>query len=145
VSRARPERVLVLVDHGSREAAANKQLSRVARALGRRLGGTPVRVAHLSLARPSIAEAIRSCARGGAREVVVVPYFLSPGRHVQRDIPRLARAAAAEYGLRLRLAEPLGVHSGLIDVLAARTRRARSLAPSRSRLPTRGGVRASSS
>jgi sirohydrochlorin ferrochelatase len=60
VSRARPERVLVLVDHGSREAAANKQLSRVARALGRRLGGTPVRVAHLSLARPSIAEAIRS-------------------------------------------------------------------------------------
>jgi sirohydrochlorin ferrochelatase len=131
VSRARPERALVLVDHGSREAAANEQLARVARALARRLGGVPVRVAHLSLARPSIAEAIRTCARGGAREVVVVPYFLSPGRHVQRDIPRLARAAAAEHGVRLRLAEPLGAHAGLIDVLAARTERARPLKPAR--------------
>lgn len=127
MKRARSERALVLVDHGSREAAANKQLTRVARALAQRLGGVPVRVAHLSLARPSIAEAIRTCAKGGAREVVVVPYFLSPGRHVQRDLPRLAREAAAEHGVRLRLAEPLGVHPGLVDVLVARTERARAL------------------
>jgi hypothetical protein len=42
--------------------------------------------------------------------------------------------------LRLRLAEPLGVHQGLIDVLAARTQRARPLKPARGdRSVVRGG------
>jgi sirohydrochlorin ferrochelatase len=138
VKRTRLKRAFVLLDHGSRETAANKQLAQVARALARRLGGAPVRVAHLSLARPTLPEAIRACAKRGALEVVVVPYFLSPGRHVQRDIPRLARAAAADHGVRVRLADPLGAHAGLIDVLAARSERARLLKP------PRGGVRGTS-
>lgn len=138
--KAPSPRAVVLVDHGSREAAANAQLARVAKALGRRLGGVPVEIAHLSLARPSIEDAVRACAERGAREVVVVPYFLGPGRHATRDVPRLAGAAAAKHRLGLRLAEPLGAHPGLIDALAARTGRARSL-----RRPPRGGARAGSS
>ncbi|MEN8161173.1 MAG: CbiX/SirB N-terminal domain-containing protein [Myxococcota bacterium] len=128
---------MVLVDHGSREPAANAQLERVAGALRRRLG-IPIEIAHLSLARPAIADAIGACAERGVREVVVVPYFLAPGRHTTRDVPALARAAAATHGLRLRLAEPLGAHAGLIDALAARTRRARPITQAR-RAAARGG------
>jgi sirohydrochlorin ferrochelatase len=120
----------VLVDHGSREPAANAQLERIAGRLRRRLG-MPVEVAHLSLAPPGIADAIEACAERGVREVVVVPYFLAPGRHTTRDVPELARAAAAKHGLRLRLAEPLGGHPGLIDALAARSRRARPVTAAR--------------
>lgn len=138
MSRARPERAVLLVDHGSRERAANAQLARIAARLRRRLPDCTVHVAHLSMARPSIPEAIAACAGRGAREVVVVPYFLAPGRHATRDVPRIARTAAAEHGLRLRVAEPLGVHAGLIDVLETRTARARRVRPSR-RAGARGG------
>jgi sirohydrochlorin ferrochelatase len=127
---------VVLVDHGSRERAANAQLARVANALGRRLADTRVAVAHLSLAAPSIAEAIAACVARGASEIVVVPYFLAPGRHATRDVPRLARAAAARHpGVRIRATAPLGLHPGLIDAVCERVRGARR--------PTRGARAAS--
>lgn len=119
-------RAVVLVDHGSRERAANAQLARIATALRRRLGGLHVAIAHLSLVSPSVAEAIDGCVAGGAREIVVVPYFLAPGRHATRDVPRLARAAAAKHaGVRVRVAPALGVHPGLLDVVEERVRSAR--------------------
>jgi sirohydrochlorin ferrochelatase len=124
--RAAASRAVVLVDHGSRERAANAQLARIATALARRLGGRRVAVAHLSLVPPSIAEAIAGCVARGAREIVVVPYFLAPGRHATRDVPRLARAAAARHaGVRVRVAAALGVHRGLVDAVEQRVRSAR--------------------
>jgi len=126
------------VDHGSREPAANAQLERMARALRRRLPGIPVEIAHLSLARPGIEDAVEACAERGVREVVVVPYFLAPGRHATEDVPRIARVAARRFGLRLRVAEPLGVHAGVVDALAARAGRARITSAARRR-GARGG------
>jgi sirohydrochlorin ferrochelatase len=132
----------VLVDHGSRERAANAQLARIARALRRRLGGWRVAVAHLSLVAPDVAEAIDACVARGAREIVVVPYFLAPGRHATRDVPRLARAAAAKHaGVRVRVAAALGVHRGLLEAVCDRVRAA---APS-PRRGSRGASRAGSS
>jgi sirohydrochlorin ferrochelatase len=127
------------VDHGSREAAANRQLSAIAAALARRLPGRRVVTAHLSVAEPSLAEAIDACIAGGAREVVVMPYFLGPGRHASRDVPALARAARARHpGVRIRVAAPLGFHAGVVETALARVRAAaRPRRPGRSASRTR--------
>jgi sirohydrochlorin ferrochelatase len=123
--RTRGARTLLLVDHGSRRDEANAMLERVAEALRGRTDDA-VRVAHLEIALPDIASAIDACAGEGAREVVLVPWFLSPGRHTTRDIPEQARAAAARHpGLRVRVADPLGLDERLIDVLLARAASAR--------------------
>jgi sirohydrochlorin ferrochelatase len=115
------EPALVLVDHGSREAAANRVLEEVAERLRRRLPGRLVRVAHMELAPPSLGDAFDACVAEGSREVVVLPYFLGPGRHSADDIPRLAREAALRHpGVAVRVAEPLGVHDALVDVLLDR-------------------------
>jgi sirohydrochlorin ferrochelatase len=139
--RAASRRAVVLVDHGSREAAANRQLAAVAGALAKRLPGRRVATAHLSMARPSLPEAIDACVEAGAREIVVMPYFLGPGRHVLRDVPRLARAASARHaGVRIRIAAPLGVHAGIVATVAARVREAarpRRAPRSASRTPSR--------
>lgn len=95
-------------------------LGRVARLLRRRLPGRIVEIAHMELAPPSIDAAIAACARRGAKAVVVHPFFLAPGMHARRDVPRLARAAARAHGLRVRVTRPLGVHPALIDVILAR-------------------------
>jgi sirohydrochlorin ferrochelatase len=115
-------RAVILVDHGSREPAANAQLAAVAAALSRRLRGRRVAVAHLSLVAPSLPAAIAACVAAGAREIVVVPYFLAPGRHARRDVPALARAARARHrGVR---SAPLGVHPGIVAATAERVREA---------------------
>ena len=128
MNASRSSRAVVLVDHGSRERAANVQLARIARALRRRLRGQRVAVAHLSLVAPDIAAAVDACVARGAREIVVVPYFLAPGRHATRDVPRLARAAAARHaGVRVRVTPALGLHPGLVDAVCDRIRGASSL------------------
>ena len=48
----------------------------------------------MELAPPTIAEAFGRCVERGATLVVVAPFFLSPGRHWQEDIPALADEAA---------------------------------------------------
>lgn len=103
-------RAVVLVDHGSRVAAANRVLEAVARELEAALGpGVLVAHAHQESASPTIAEALRAVVAAGATEVTVVPFFLAPGRHATEDVPRLAAAAlAAHPGVTLRVTGPLG-------------------------------------
>jgi sirohydrochlorin ferrochelatase len=111
---------VVLIDHGSREPAANAVVEELAEALRQRLPG-PVEVAHLELAPPDLAAAVARCVGRGAREVVVVPFFLAPGRHSAKDIPALAEAAAARHpGVPVRVAPPLGAHPALVEALLDR-------------------------
>eukprot|EP01033_Poteriospumella_lacustris_P010875 gene10875-7734_t len=53
-----------------------------------------VEAAHMEMAEPSIAQAYGKCVSRGAEHVVVHPFFLSQGRHVQDDIPQLVQEAA---------------------------------------------------
>ncbi len=114
-------RAILLVDHGSRHAAANAQLTELAAMVQARAPDRIVRHAHLELAEPSIADAIERCVAEGAREIVVHPYFLAPGRHASRDIPRLAREAAERHmGVTVRVSPPLGLHEKLVEVVLER-------------------------
>jgi sirohydrochlorin ferrochelatase len=116
----RSTRAILLVDHGSRSAAANRVVDSVARRLRRRLPDTIVAVAHLDLAAPTIADGVAACAAAGATEIVVHPFFLAPGMHVRRDVPRQARDAARRHGVRVRVTAPLGADDALVDVILAR-------------------------
>jgi sirohydrochlorin ferrochelatase len=121
-------RALLLVDHGSRVPAANAQLAELARLvqLEAARDGDPdllVQHAHMELCAPSIDDAIDALAARGVRELVLVPYFLAPGRHATEDIPRLAHEAAARHPeLRVRIAECLGVHELLAKLVLVRAR-----------------------
>ncbi len=115
------EPAILLVDHGSRAPEANAVLDGIAALLRERLPGRRVYVAHMELASPSLAEALEACAADGMKEVSVLPYFLAPGRHSAGDIPRLAAEAAERHpDVTVRVAEPLGVHPALIDVILDR-------------------------
>ena len=66
--------------------------------------------AHMEIAGPSIKDAVAECAKAGIRQVVIAPYFLSQGRHIQQDIPNLVAEAQAEHpGLQCIIAEPIGM------------------------------------
>lgn len=118
----RVDRAVLLIAHGSRRPEANADLERAAKLLRARLGaGTPVEIGYLELARPTIPEGAAACLAHRPRTVVLLPFFLSAGEHVVRDLERFrAEFAASSPHVTFVVAPPLGLHPALIDVLADR-------------------------
>jgi len=117
---SRTRKCLLLVAHGSRRAASNDEIRRLTAALRARAGEEFHRVdcAFLELAEPSIPDGIEACIRDGAEEVVVVPYFLSAGRHVAEDIPaEVARKQQAHPAIPIRIVDYLGAAEAVPDLL----------------------------
>lgn len=117
----------MLVGHGSRLPGFDASMKRSASAL-RRLGVCgKVTCAYLEIARPSLGEAIDRAASGGARRIVVLPFFLQAGMHVRRDIPSIVAAARRRHapGVDIRLAPYLGHDPRLTSLLRSRARQAR--------------------
>ena len=69
---------------GSSDPDANADLYKVARLVGDGRGFAVVEAAFVSLASPSVPEALDRCRRLGARRMAVVPYFLFTGVLVDR-------------------------------------------------------------
>ena len=80
---------IVIVDHGSRRASSNRMLEDFVEIFAAQAPTSIVEPAHMELAEPSIRVAFGRCVAKGAARVVVMPYFLLPGRHWNEDIPRL--------------------------------------------------------
>jgi sirohydrochlorin ferrochelatase len=115
---------LLLIAHGSRHAEANEDLFHVAKAMERR-GHAVVEASFLETASPTIDDAAARCVERGAGRVVLLPYFLSAGVHVRRDLAAARDRLAARFrAVEFRLAEPLGRHPLLLDAVADRAREA---------------------
>jgi sirohydrochlorin ferrochelatase len=113
---------LLLIAHGSRHAEANDDLVFVAGAMERRGHGL-VEVSFLETAAPDVNTAGTRCVERGAGRVVMLPYFLSAGVHVRRDLSAVRDRLAERFpDVEFRLAEPLGRHPLLLDVVAERVR-----------------------
>lgn len=114
---------LLLIAHGSRQAEANDDLLYVAESLRRR--GRVVVESFLELAEPDIDAAAAQCVAQGAARVVLVPYFLSAGVHVLRDLAAARDRLAGRWPhVEFRLAQPLGRHPLLIEVVTQRAEEA---------------------
>lgn len=110
---------VLLVDNGSRQPAATRQLRRVAAALGRQLGRRvePVSLLHSDSVpaqqlngRPAeiLEPAVRRRIAAGARDFIIVPLFVGPSRALTEYLPgRIAEWKRLHPGLRVRLAAPL--------------------------------------
>lgn len=112
--------VMLLIAHGSRRKASNEEVRELAQRVEGMAQSPYARVipAFLELAEPDIPSGVALCEQTGAEEVIVVPYFLSAGRHVAEDIPReLEEAAKAHPKLRIRLAEHIGQHEEMPRLL----------------------------
>ena len=91
-------RSLLLIAHGSRRLASNDEVRELAEKMNHMDHEfDQVSCAFLELAKPFIPEGIRELIEQGATEVVVLPYFLSAGRHVVEDVPADIAKVQAEY------------------------------------------------
>jgi len=114
---------LLLIAHGSRHDSANDDTRELAAELVRRGACSIAVAAFLEIAHPDIDAGAAECVRLGARRVVLLPHFLSAGMHVRDDLGAARQRLAERYpDVDVRLAEPLGRHPLLLDVLTERAR-----------------------
>lgn len=120
---------LLLIAHGSRRAEANAELVAIADTLRDRGDWRHIQPSYLELAEPNIAKGGELCVNAGANAVVMLPYFLSPGRHMVEDLTAARDELAGRFPqVGFTLAAALGSHPLILDALVDR---AREVTPSR--------------
>ena len=118
---------LLLVAHGSRRQASNKEVEALTSNMAQQTGDEfkIVECAFLELAEPSIADGVSACVAKGAESVTVLPYFLSAGRHVATDIPEeLEKAKQVHPSLEIKIAPYLGSAKEISSILLALSKQA---------------------
>lgn len=111
----------LLIAHGSRRAEANADLVRLADAVRYTNRFGIVEIAYLELADPDIPAGAQACIRQGAKRVLMMPYFLSPGVHVHNDLQEFQAGFREKYpGVAFEVCEPLGLHPKLVEVVIER-------------------------
>jgi sirohydrochlorin ferrochelatase len=116
---------LLLIAHGSRRPEANADLEHLAGVLRADGEYQHVQPAYLELCEPAIVAGGDLCVAAGAARVVLLPYFLSAGRHVTEDLAAARDELAGRHpGVTFLLAEPLGRHPLLAQVVTERARKA---------------------
>jgi sirohydrochlorin ferrochelatase len=110
---------IVVFGHGSSVASANEAIRVIAARAAVEGAWDLFETAFLEAA-PRLDEAVRNLAASGADEILVLPYFLTLGIHLQRDLPKLVEGLAREHRVRIRVAEPLDGHPELSRILVDR-------------------------
>lgn len=115
---------IVIFGHGSSVASANDAVRRVAAEAAADGGFELFETAFLDVA-PLLRDAAACLAARGAERILVVPYFLTLGIHLQRDLPNMVREIeAACPGLRIDVTPPLDGHAALSGIVVDRVREA---------------------
>ena len=112
---------IIVFAHGSRIEPANDGVRALAAALARAGSFLHVEPAFLELGQPDLAAAVGLLAARGVKQIVVIPYFLTLGIHLERDLPQLVTALMDSHpGIAIRVTPPLEGHSALLQILLDR-------------------------
>jgi sirohydrochlorin ferrochelatase len=111
----------IVFAHGSRIESANQAVREVAARMAAS-GRHVVEPAFLELGQPDLAGAAQRLAAEGVSRVIVIPYFLTLGTHLLRDLPRLVREAAVSLSgdIAMEVTSPLDGHPALLAALLDR-------------------------
>jgi sirohydrochlorin ferrochelatase len=100
-------------------ASANEAVKVVAADAARQGGWDLYETAFLEVD-PMLKDAVAALAGRGAESIVVLPYFLTLGIHLKRDLPALVEGLEQEYAVSIRVAPPLDGHAALSRILVER-------------------------
>jgi sirohydrochlorin ferrochelatase len=112
---------ILLMAHGSRIAEANDAVRHIATMVRELSGFDIVEVSFREQHLPNIQQGIDACVAKGAERIVLVPYFLYLGAHVQEDLPEeLSEARKRHPQVEMLMGKHLGVHRKLAEIVSER-------------------------
>lgn len=110
---------MLIIAHGSRRESSNEEVRRLSETIGSNSSEFAlVDCAFLELAEPSIPQGLESCIARGAKEVVIMPYFLAAGRHVVEDIPEEVAPIQHKYqDIKISITTHLGASQQMASAI----------------------------
>lgn len=116
---------LVVFAHGSSLETANDRVRLVARGVQERGAYKYVEPAFLEMAKPDLPSVVECLVLEGVTKFIVLPYFLTPGVHLKRDLPRIVEELLSIHkGIEIQIAPPLDGHPALGQILDDRAKEA---------------------
>jgi len=113
----------IVFAHGSSVESANEAVRVVARKAALFGDWRMSATAFLEGGKPTLAEAVDVLTARGESSFVVVPYFLTTGLHLKRDLPRLIEEIKLQHpGVKFAVTEPLDGHPAMAAALVDRAR-----------------------
>jgi sirohydrochlorin ferrochelatase len=126
-----PTTAILLIAHGSRHEPANADLRHMADEIAASGEYPIVEPSFLELADPDIPAGGSACVGRGAGRVLMVPYFLSAGVHLIRDLTAARDDLMARHpDVEFLLGPPLGPHPLLQRLVLERVRELEFSGPS---------------
>ncbi len=108
---------ILMMAHGSRISEANDAARQVAAMVREMTGFEIVEVSFRELHNPNIQSGIDACVARGADRILLMPYFLFMGAHVQHDLPEEIEEARKRHpGLVMEMGAHLGAHRKLAEI-----------------------------
>jgi precorrin-8X/cobalt-precorrin-8 methylmutase len=105
-----------LIGHGSSDKRAREAFLYTVSDLKKMY--TDVKFCFLELEPPNIEEGIRECLTSNPHTILVIPYFLHKGIHIQKDILTDLAKAQEKYSFdSLFISEHIGVDPAIIDLV----------------------------
>ena len=105
------KRCLLIVAHGSKREASNKEVADRARSIKTKINDqfSEVDYAFLELASPLLEQKLDELAAKKMDEIIVFPFFISAGNHVIKDIPEIVERAQQKHPtIKISITDHLG-------------------------------------
>lgn len=87
---------LILLAHGSRDAAWRTPFEAIAAQIAAQQPGLQVRCAYLQLCDPDLLQVAAGLRQAGCQRMAIAPLFLGAGTHIRQDLPDLLAAVQAQ-------------------------------------------------
>ena len=117
---------VIILGHGSRGGGKDTAIKQVVAAIRESVSSDIVEYAFLQYAQPTPDEALDRCIRQGAKQIVIIPFFMQSGAHVTKDIPIFLEGARKKYPtIDISVTEYVGAHPLMEQIVADLIRKSR--------------------
>jgi sirohydrochlorin cobaltochelatase len=119
-----PETAVLLLGRGSSDGDANGDFLKMSRLVWEQVPAKWVESCFIGVTEPSLPDGLDRCLRLGAKNIIVVPYFLFTGILIKRIEQMTAEFAALHTDVQVKLAGYFGFHPQLVELLLDRVEEA---------------------
>ena len=117
------EPAIILFAHGSAVEEANQGVRDLAGRIQAEGAYAYVRAAFLGPGWPELGPAIAEAVAAGFHRIVVIPYFLTEGKHLRLDLPRLVAAEKQKFpAIEIQVGRSLEDHPEMASLVLSRIR-----------------------
>ena len=115
------EPAIILFAHGSAVEEANQGVRDLAARIRTAGNYAHVRASFLGPGQPELGPAIAEAVEAGFHRIVVIPYFLTDGKHLRRDLPRLVKVEEQKFPkLEIQVGRSLEDHPEMASLVLSR-------------------------